>query len=108
MEIQSNKEAQNLPQLIKQPTTYKLNIPKKVEEKIRYLCRKFPSLEWSGILFTTHEGHFEDGSLTITCHDIYPMDLGSATFTSFKMDASVASYVAENMELFDCDMQLVH
>jgi hypothetical protein len=36
------------------------------------------------------------------------MDLGSATFTSFKMDASVASYVAENMELFDCDMQLVH
>lgn len=36
------------------------------------------------------------------------MDLGSGTFTSFKMDESVAGYVAENMELFGCDMSLVH
>lgn len=79
-----------------------------MEEKIRYLCRKFPSLEWSGILFTRHTGTFEDGSLEIHCEDIYPMDLGSPGFTQFKMDETVAGYIADNIELFDCDLQLVH
>lgn len=83
-------------------------IPKKVEEKIRYLCRKFPTLEWSGVLFTSYKGKFEDGSLTITCEDIYPMDLGSSGFTQFKMDETVAGYMAENIELFDCDINLLH
>lgn len=90
------------------PTTYKLFVPRKVEEKIRYLCRKFPTLEWSGILFTTHEGNFEDGSLKITCQDIYPMDLGSSTYTEFKTDETVAGYIAENIDLFTCDMNLIH
>ena len=97
-----------LPPLIKQSATYKLIVPRKVEEKIRYLCRKFPTLEWSGVLFTTHEGNFEDGNLVITCQDIYPMDLGSPGFTQFKMDETVSAYIAENIELFDCDVQLVH
>lgn len=83
-------------------------MPKKVEEKIRYLCRKFPGLEWSGVLFTTHTGSFEDNSLEIHCQDIYPMDLGSAGFTEFKMDETVAGYIADNIELFDCDINLVH
>ena len=110
MNITSKLEVtkQELPPLIKQSATYKLIVPRKVEEKIRYLCRKFPSLEWSGVLFTTHEGNFEDGSLVITCQDIYPMDLGSPGFTEFKMDETVSAYIAENMELFDCDVQLVH
>ena len=83
-------------------------VPKKVEEKIRYLCRKFPTLEWSGVLFTTHEGNFEDGNLVITCQDIHPMDLGSPGFTQFKMDETVAGYIADNIELFDCDINLIH
>ena len=83
-------------------------IPRKVEEKIRYLCRKFPTLEWSGVLFTSYKGKFEDGSLVITCEDIYPMDLGSPGFTEFKMDETVSSYMADNIELFECDCQLIH
>lgn len=83
-------------------------VPRKVEEKIRYLCRKFPTLEWSGVLFTKHTGNFEDGSLEIYCEDIYPMDLGSPGFTQFKMDETVTAYIADNIELFDCDIQLVH
>lgn len=97
-----------LPQLVKRPSTYKLIIPENVEEKIRYLLRKFPSTEWSGVLFTTYTGTFEDNSLTVTCKDIYPMDLGNATFTQFKMSEDVAAYMAENLNLFDCDLQLVH
>ena len=99
---------QQLPPLVKQSSTYKLYVPKKVEEKIRYLCRKFPSLEWSGVLFTKHTGNFEDGSLEIHCEDIYPMDLGSPGFTQFKMDETVTAYIADNIELFDCDVQLIH
>ena len=83
-------------------------MPKKVEEKIRYLLRKFPSTEWSGILFYKHSGSFENEDLEIYCEDIYPMDLGSGTFTDFKMDESVVGYIAENIDLFSCEMGLVH
>ena len=88
--------------------TYKLIVPAKVEAKIRYLCRKFPTLEWSGVLFTTYEGTFEDNNLVITCQDIYPMDLGSPGYTEFKMDETVSAYIADNLELFNCDCQLIH
>lgn len=88
--------------------TYRIIIPENVEEKIRYLLRKFPSTEWSGVLFVTHQGTFENNDLVITCKDIYPMDLGNATFTEFKMSEDVAAYMSENIELFDCDLQLVH
>ena len=97
-----------LPKLVKQSSTYKLVVPANVEEKIRYLLRKFPSTEWSGVLFFSHEGTFEDDNLIITCQDIYPMDLGNATFTEFQMSSDVASYIAQNIDLFDCEMGLVH
>lgn len=99
---------QQLPPLIKQSTIYKLFVPKKVEEKIRYLIRKFPSTEWSGVLFYTHTGSFEAGDLEIHCEDIFPMDLGTGTFTDFKMDESVVGYIAENIDLFGCDTGLCH
>lgn len=99
---------EGLPELVKRQSTYKMVIPEKVEEKIRYLQRKFPSTEWSGVLFCTHEGSFENGDLIITCLDILPMDLGDATFTSFKMTEDVAGYIADHIELFDADLQLVH
>ena len=98
----------SLPPLVKGSTTYKLFVPRKVEEKIRYLIRKFPSTEWSGVLFYSHTGKFEDGSLEIHCEDIYPMDLGTGTFTDFKMDETVVGYIAENIELFGCETGLCH
>ena len=106
MEIQQ----QTLPQLVKVQSScdYKLIVPANVEEKIRYLLRKYPHTEWSGVLFTTHEGTFEDNNLTITCQDVYPMDLGNATFTQFKMSEDVAGYLADNLNLFGCDMGLIH
>ena len=97
-----------LPPLIKQSPTYKLFVPKKVEEKIRYLIRKFPHTEWSGVLFYTHTGTFEDNDLEIHCEDIFPMDLGTSGWTEFKMTEDVTAYMAENIELFRCDMGLCH
>ena len=97
-----------LPQLIKGQSTYKLIVPENVEEKIRYLIRKFPHTEWSGILFYNHTGGFETNDLVITCQDIFPMDLGTSGWTEFKMTPDVSSYIAQNIELFDCDMGLCH
>ena len=97
-----------MPQVIKGSSTYKLIVPADVEEKIRYLIRKFPHTEWSGVLFYTHQGSFEEGSLVIVCKDIFPMDLGTSGWTEFKMSEDVAAYMAENIELFDCETGLVH
>lgn len=36
------------------------------------------------------------------------MDLGTSTWTEFQMSEDVASYMANNIELFDCDIALVH
>lgn len=36
------------------------------------------------------------------------MDLGTSGWTEFKMNEDVTSYMAENIELFDCEMGLVH
>ena len=93
---------------MKGSSIYKLIVPENVEEKIRYLLRKFPSTEWSGVLFVTHEGSFENNDLVITCKDIYPMDLGTSGWTEFKMSEDVAAYIANNVELFDCDTALCH
>lgn len=102
------QEKQNLPPLIKKTSTYNLSIPSEVEEKIRYLIRKFPSTEWSGVLFYNYMGNFEDESLKIQCVDIYPMDLGTTGWTEFNMSEDVAAYIAQNPDLFYCQMGLVH
>lgn len=106
--MNQKKEEKVLPQIIKQSATFKLKVPANVEEKIRYLIRKFPHTEWSGVLFYTHTGTFEDNNLQIVCKDIYPMDLGSSGWTEFIMDETVAGYIADNMELFDCELGLIH
>ena len=36
------------------------------------------------------------------------MDLGNATYTEFHMNEDVASYMAEHMELFNCELMLIH
>lgn len=94
--------------LIKQSTSYKIIIPEKVERLIRFLCEKIWNTEWSGVLFYTPTGKFEDGSLEIHCVDIFPMDVGSTTYTEFDMSPDVISYMTQNPELLDCKMGLIH
>lgn len=87
---------------------YKLIIPAEVERKIRFACQKVWSTEWSGTLFFTHEGSFENDDLVIRCVDIYIMDIGTQAYTEFDMDPDVISYMCENPELLDCQMGLIH
>ena len=59
-------------------------------------------------MFTTHTGSFETNDLEIHCEDLFPMDLGNTGFTEFYMNEEVTAYMAENIELFDCDLGLIH
>lgn len=105
METTSTKEKIAL---VKKSTTYKIVIPAKVERLIRFLCERVWDTEWSGILFYNPVGNFEDGSLEIHCVDILPMDIGTTTYTEFDMSPDVISYMAQNRELLDCKMGLIH
>lgn len=87
---------------------YKLIIPAEVERKIRFACQKVWSTEWSGTLFFTHEGSFENNDLVIRCVDIYIMDIGTQVYTEFDMNPDVIAYMCENPELLDCQMGLIH
>jgi hypothetical protein len=87
---------------------YKLIIPAEVERKIRFACQKVWSTEWSGTLFFTHEGSFENNDLVIRCVDIYIMDIGTQVYTEFDMNPDVIAYMCENPELLDCQIGLIH
>lgn len=87
---------------------YKLIIPAEVERKIRFACQEVWNTEWSGTLFFTHEGSFENNDLVIRCVDIYIMDIGTQAYTEFDMNPDVIAYMCENPELLDCQMGLIH
>lgn len=104
--MEEKKEKKSL-SLIDRHSTYKLIIPDLVQRKIREWCYHFPTKEWSGTLFYTVEGSFEDNSLVITCKDIYVSDIGSATYTEFEHNADIVAYQAMN-DLLDCYTGLIH
>ena len=83
--------------LVKGPSSsFKLIIPAEVEAKIRHMCSVIHDVEWSGILFYTHEGNFEDDNFVATCKDIFIMDVGNSTYTEFKDSCDVINYRALN------------
>lgn len=94
--------------LEKHTDTYKLVIPADVEKKIRHLCNRISQVEWSGTLFYTHSGSYEEGTLEIRCVDIFPMDIGSQAYTEFDMSPDVIAYMTGHPELLDCQMGLIH
>lgn len=94
--------------LVGRSNIYDLFIPQTIEYKIRYLCSRINDREWSGLLFYKPFGNFEDNSLYIECVDIYPMDIGSSVSTEFMMSSDVIAYMADNQELLDCQIGLIH
>lgn len=102
MEIQKN-----LPPIAKSPTSFKMFIPAKVESKIRILLNSIYNIEWSGVLFYTYTGSFENNDLVITCEDIYPMNIGNSVYTEFENTPDIAGYIVDN-QLFDCCHGLCH
>lgn len=108
--MEETKQSTKIISLVQKSGTYnyKLIIPAEVEKKIRFACQKVWSTEWSGTLFFTHEGSFENNDLVIRCVDIYIMDIGTQAYTEFDMNPDVIAYMTENPELLDCQMGLIH
>ena len=108
--MEETKQSTKVINLVQKSGTYnyKLVIPQEVERKIRFACQKVWSTEWSGTLFFTYEGSFENNNLIIKCVDIYIMDIGTQTYTEFDMNPDVIAYMTENPELLDCQMGLIH
>ena len=108
--MEETKQPTKIISLVQKSGTYnyKLIIPAEVERKIRFVCQKVWSTEWSGTLFFTHEGSFENDDLVIRCVDIYIMDIGTQAYTEFDMNPDVIAYMTEHSELLDCQMGLIH
>lgn len=94
-------------ELVKRPERFKLVVTENLERIIRHICARFPRNEWSGTLFYTVEGNFEDRSLTIYAKDFYVQDKGEATYTEFQNDVSLAGYMVDH-ELWECYTGLCH
>lgn len=87
----------------------KLTLTVDLLEKIEYLCREFPNREWSGVLFYTAKGDTMDTkNLELTAFDLYPMDLGSTTYTEFTHSPDFAGYISKHPELMDSLQGLIH
>ena len=108
--MEETKQPTKVISLVQKSDTYnyKLIIPAEVERKIRFACQKVWNTEWSGTLFFTHEGSFENNDLIIRCVDIYIMDIGTQAYTEFDMNPDVIAYMCKNPELLDCQMGLIH
>lgn len=108
--MEETKQSTKILRLVQKSGTYnyKLIIPAEVERKIRFTCQKVWNTEWSGTLFFTHEGSFENNDLVIRCVDIYIMDIGTQAYTEFDMNPDVIAYMTEHPELLDCQIGLLH
>lgn len=101
------KETQTVRNLVEKSGSYKLIIPEEVNRKIKEWCRQLPSTEWSGILFYTSTGSFDDNTLKLTCKDFIVLDIGNQTTTEFSQDPEIIAYMDEN-NLLDCYQALIH
>lgn len=87
--------------------SYKLVIPERVEKMIREWCSLSPNNEWSGTLFYTVEGSFENKDLVLTAQDFYVSDIGTQGFTRYKVTPEICNYMMEH-DLLDCKTGLIH
>lgn len=101
--------AKIIPTLLKNDNLVKpkLIIPHLVHAKINYLCNKINNIEWSGTLFYTIEGEFNN-DLIIKVVDILPQNIGNAAATEIDNDdIDVPCYMVEN-GLTNCLQGLIH
>lgn len=96
-----------LPSLVRMSSRYNLKINDILEQKIRFMCSRYPTKEWSGILFYNVTGSFEEDNLEIQCVDFFLMDIGTGGSTEFDMGPEVMSYMCYN-NLTDYYTGLIH
>lgn len=86
---------------------YKMVLSDYAYGKIDYICKSIVNTEWSGVLFYTVEGSFDNGSLVINGVDIHIMNVGDSVYTSYDTSPEIISYMTDN-NLLDCQIGLIH
>lgn len=88
---------------------FDLILTEELLKKIKYLCMRFPTVEWSGVLFYDFEGDIDNiTELKITAFDLYPLDIGTSTYTEFMHSPDFAGYIAKNPDLMNSSQGLIH
>lgn len=65
----------------------KVVITEKLQNQIDYLHEKCGAIEWSGELITSETNTINDlDNWTITCEDIFLVDVGTSAYTSYEVD----------------------
>lgn len=111
MSLENSKRLSNpkQPELIELVGEIPLSMDKTFIDKVKYLCKNIPKVEWSGILFYSVEGDISDiSTMKIICRDIFLMDIGSATYTEYSFDEKVVDYRMNNPESFTWLMGHIH
>ena len=88
----------------------KLIITDKLQETIEYLHRNVGATEWSGILFyKLTKGSIKDlKDLEFTADFLYPMNIGSHTYTEFDYNEDVINAYDIYEDAINCSSGLVH
>lgn len=82
--------------LVKSTESFKILVPREVENTIRHLCSVVHDVEWSGTLFYTYKGSIENKDLEITCVDLFVMDIGTGGATDFNESPAILNYRVEH------------
>lgn len=73
------------------------------------MCKKYPGLEWSGILFYTEEGSIsEPDSYEVHVNYLYPMNIGSSGFTTIENYEEVQDAIENYPELDNMKQGFIH
>lgn len=82
-------------------------IPDNVQKKIIACCYHSYNTEWSGTLFYTIEGSFEENNLVVIVKDFLVLDIGTQAHTEFETSPETSHYMVMN-NLLGCYQGLIH
>lgn len=86
-----------------------VEIPKKVQDKIDYLCQTIDAVEWSGVLFYSVKGSIKNfNTVKLKVEDIYPMDKGTAGSTGYELGEDFIGYRMDNPETLAWKIGMIH
>jgi proteasome lid subunit RPN8/RPN11 len=87
----------------------KLIIPQKISNKIKFLCGKISSVEWSGVLFYSVKGSIKQfDKVEFVVEDIYLMNQGTKAYTEYELDDDLIDYRMSNPQSLAWKIGLIH
>jgi hypothetical protein len=85
-----------------------MNITEAFLNKVKFLCKNIPRVEWSGMLFYNIDGTIKDPeNMVITPIEIFIRDIGKAASTAYEYDEKCLEFVEKN-DLYMAKHGMIH